>query len=178
MKYFALIITILAFGCSTSNKTTNTVYEGQSLNREILDTNINQQILYGLCDRAGLQSSPVFGSFFVSEYSSYIPQDILKQINPELWSELKVTIVLGTWCDDSRREVPRFFKILDYNKITPGEVEIICVDRKKNSEGLTEHLDVTYVPVFIFYINGAEIGRITETPLETIENDMFNLLRR
>lgn len=178
MKYYFLLIIVLAIGCKSSQNAEQKSVVRPILNREILDTNINQQVLFGLCDRSGLENSAVFSEYFKNEYSTYQADEILKQVNPALWSQLKVVIVLGTWCDDSRREVPRFFKALDINNIKPSEMEIICVDRKKKADGLTQNLGVTYVPVFIFYLNGVEIGRIVESPMETLEKDMFNLLKR
>src|SRR5688572_14399555 len=43
-----------------------------------------------------------------------------------------VTVILGTWCSDSRREVPRLWKALDLaGPAVPFAIHYIGVDRKK-----------------------------------------------
>ena len=39
-----------------------------------------------------------------------------------------------------------------------------------------EGLDINFVPTFIFYKAGEEIGRIIEMPYETLEKDMLELV--
>lgn len=87
-----------------------------------------------------------------------------------------ITLFLGSWCKDSKREVPRFFKILDaadYN----GDVELIAVDRrKKTPENLQKGKDIKRVPTMIFKKDGEEIGRIVEYPVESLEKDIQKIL--
>jgi thiol-disulfide isomerase/thioredoxin len=84
---------------------------------------------------------------------------------------------MGTWCSDSRREVPRFLRILDELNFNNELLTINYVDRKKESpEGDISSLDIKYVPTFIFYKGGKEIGRIIETPQITLESDFKNIL--
>jgi thiol-disulfide isomerase/thioredoxin len=91
--------------------------------------------------------------------------------------EVKVLLFLGTWCGDSKREVPRFFKLMDQAGITESQVEIIALDRsKKDAEGLTEKWAVKYVPTFIFIKDGVELGRIVETPKDSLEANIASIL--
>ena len=84
---------------------------------------------------------------------------------------------MGTWCSDSRREVPRFFKILDAVNYPSDKVAIICVDEDKKTRGneLTG-LKIELVPTLIFYKNGNELGRIVESPNDTLEKDIIKIL--
>src|SRR5438270_6445528 len=44
----------------------------------------------------------------------------------------EVTVFLGTWCGDSRREVPRFWKALDAaGGSVPFQLRYVAVDRQK-----------------------------------------------
>lgn len=91
----------------------------------------------------------------------------------------EVTVFLGTWCEDSRREVPRFWRALDEAGGTvPFEVRHIGVDRaKKEPAELVTGSDVRYVPTFIVSRGGHEEGRIVESSPRGIERDLLALLK-
>ncbi len=86
---------------------------------------------------------------------------------------------MGTWCPDSRREVPRFMRILDIWKFPVSMVTFIGVDNAKLSPvGEYDKLDIQRVPTFIIYKNNIEAGRIIENPTTSLEQDMVNILTR
>lgn len=91
--------------------------------------------------------------------------------------DVQVIVFLGTWCGDSKREMPRFFKIWDQAGIPMSKVSLYGLDRtKKDAEGLTVKWKIEYVPTFIFVRNGQEIGRIIEKPKGTLEGDIAQIL--
>lgn len=89
-----------------------------------------------------------------------------------------VTIYFGTWCSDSAREVPRFWRALDQvGGLVPFEIEHIAVDRAdKRPPELAETVNLLYVPTFIVRRGGREIGRVVETSPNGIEADLLALL--
>ena len=92
---------------------------------------------------------------------------------------ITIKIVLGTWCPDSRREVPRFMRILDLWQFPMANVTFIGVDNAKLSPvGEYEKLDIQRVPTFIIYKNNIEAGRIIENPTTSLEQDMVNILKK
>jgi thiol-disulfide isomerase/thioredoxin len=90
----------------------------------------------------------------------------------------EVTVFLGTWCSDSRREVPRFWKALaEAGFEVPFEVHYVGVDRgKKEPAGELAANDVRYLPTFIVRRDGRETGRIVETSPNGVERDLLDLL--
>ena len=86
---------------------------------------------------------------------------------------------MGTWCPDSRREVPRFMKVTGYLEFPADKVTFIGVDNAKISpiENM-RLLDIQRVPTFIIYKNNIEAGRIIENPVTSLEQDMVNILSR
>jgi thiol-disulfide isomerase/thioredoxin len=90
----------------------------------------------------------------------------------------EVTIFLGTWCGDSRREVPRFWRGLDEaGGAVPFKVTYVTVDRqKKEPAGPVTENGVQYLPTFIVRRDGHEVGRIVETAPNGIEHDLLALL--
>ena len=102
---------------------------------------------------------------------------VVNQIKP-LLKDVKIKAVMGTWCGDSRREVPQFYKILDLCEFNYKNLEMITVDRTKKSPGNEqEGLEVTHVPTFIFYKNGKEINRYVEFARYSLEKDMLAILK-
>jgi hypothetical protein len=56
-------------------------------------------------------------------------------------------------------------------------VTLINVNRDKQGlENEVAGLDINFVPTFIFYKAGEEIGRIIEMPYETLEKDMLEFV--
>jgi thiol-disulfide isomerase/thioredoxin len=92
---------------------------------------------------------------------------------------LKIKIVMGTWCPDSRREVPRLIRVLDLWKFPASQIEFIGVDKTKKSEIADyESLKIERVPTVIIYKNNIEAGRIIEFPETSLEQDIFIILSR
>ena len=90
---------------------------------------------------------------------------------------IKIKGFLGTWCGDSRREIPRFFKILDQAGFKFNNLELIAVNRnKKTPDNLQEGFNIIRVPTFIFYKQGKEIGRYVEYAKESLEKDMLQII--
>jgi hypothetical protein len=89
-----------------------------------------------------------------------------------------VTVFLGTWCSDSRREVPRLWKALaEAGGDVPFEIRYIGVDHdKKEPAGALAEDGVRYLPTFIVRRGDRETGRIVETSPNGVERDLLSLL--
>jgi len=86
-------------------------------------------------------------------------------------------VYFGSWCSDSRREVPRFLKILDLAAPRGLKVRYFGLDRtKKQPARLVRKGSVERVPTFILRSDGREIGRIVETPQTSLEHDLAVLV--
>jgi len=135
-------------------------------------------MLVGTCTREAFQDSS-FAWWFNSEYDNFeLDNETLSHVKID--SEFhSITIVMGTWCSDSRREVPRFYKILDSLSFPASKVKLIMVDRKKEAAEVDiSSLNIELVPTMIFYNDGLEVGRIIETPKETLEKDILGILTK
>jgi hypothetical protein len=141
------------------------------------DTNNRSEQSTGTSKRADLQKG-VFSNYFFKEYSDYTPSKEATDLLENKIFSYSITVVLGTWCGDSKEQVPRFIKILDVLDYNTNLLEIICVDRKKSAGMDISSLKIERVPTFIFFKEGIEIGRITESPLITLEEDIIRLLNK
>ncbi len=148
----------------------------QEINKVISDKDSNKQLLIGTCDREGLKAKP-FGEFFSPGYADYVPDEtIIKKLSKQK-KGVSIAIVMGSWCNDSKEQVPRFIKILDEMKFKDSRLNIFCVDRDKQGGGVgIAAMDIQRVPTFILYKNDREIGRIVETPNSTLEKDLLLIL--
>lgn len=150
----------------------------QELNKKIEDPNRHKQVMLNQCTREGITSFPEFKESYDPNYKSYTPDSTSFNELSKLLKGKKVTIVLGTWCGDSKFQVPHFLKIMDALKIDEDKISFIAVDGSKHAEnGLIDNLKITNVPTFIFTDKkGVEVARITERPTETLEKDMLKVL--
>lgn len=147
-----------------------------NLNKVVYDETAKKNILIGECNRAAFNIDE-FESWFYKEYSAYKPdKTVLTPIEQKMF-DFDILIVMATWCHDSRREVPRFFKILDHLAYHEPKIRLVNVDTKKQSSVIdTEELDIQRVPTFIIYKNKKEVGRIIESPIQTLEKDMVKII--
>jgi len=149
---------------------------GQQQNQIIYDEDAQQEILYGFGTVDFFKEKP-FETWFSPVFNEYLPDEHRINQLEILAEDVSIRIVLGTWCSDSRREVPRFFKILKAIRFPNERLEIIGVNRKKIAPEVgVEEGYVDYVPTFIIFFNDFEIGRIVETPYNTLEEDLLEIL--
>jgi len=98
----------------------------------------------------------------------------------------EVTVLLGTWCSDSRREISRLWKALDEIGATAGggargglpfTLTYIGVDEdKREPAAAVAAAGLKYVPTLIVRRDGREVGRIVESSPHGIEHDLLALL--
>ncbi len=116
--------------------------------------------------------------WFVKGYDDYtFNTEAVNKLTEISMVGLSIKVVMGTWCPDSRREVPRFMKIIDTWQFPVDKITFIGVDNRKLAPiGGYDKLDIQRVPTFIFYKNNIELGRIIENPVTSLEQDMVNIL--
>lgn len=133
-------------------------------------------MLLGEISPSELKKAP-YSEWFVAGYESYTINDASVEGLKSLLDGVHIKIFMGTWCSDSRREVPRLFKILDAVKFPSEDIQMIAVNRAKTTpEHLEKGFDVLRVPTIIFYKDGEELGRIVEYPIASLEADMQKIL--
>jgi thiol-disulfide isomerase/thioredoxin len=142
-----------------------------------LDKTSNMEIVYGYATVHDLKQPP-YASWFTVNYESYEPNHVIIDSISLLQSDLSITIVLGTWCGDSKREVPRFIKILELINFPQENLKLIGVDKKKACpEAGINQGEVAFVPTFYFFRNGVEIGQIVEKPVSSLELEFLEIVK-
>lgn len=149
------------------------------VNREV-ESQKDGKMLLGTQTLDQFRKDP-YKTWFDEEYNSYqIDQPSLAELKKEKLNSYSLVVFVGSWCEDSHREFPRLIKILDALKYNTEKMQIIAVNRKKESPAGEEGLyNISRVPTIIVKKYGKEIGRITEMP-ETgfLEKDLLNILKK
>jgi thiol-disulfide isomerase/thioredoxin len=150
-------------------------------NNCIIAQNNNSKILYGVVTKDSLLQAP-FNKWYTENYNQYtINKNTFNALTQIDKSGYTFEVFFGTWCGDSKREVPRFLKVLDTLKIKPSQVKLIATgaaDSLIKQSPTNEHVGkgIFRVPVFIIYKNGKEVNRINELPALSVEKDLLEIL--
>jgi hypothetical protein len=130
--------------------------------------------LTGLTSRAELEAHPGWQHL---RGQGYAPDPAAIRSIRENAAGVDILLFVGTWCPDSRRHVPRFFKLMDQAGLPESQVTIYGVDRElDDGEGCAARWDVRHVPTIVFLRGGQELGRLVEAPAGTLEGDIARIL--
>lgn len=93
-------------------------------------------------------------------------------------SPIEILVFVGSWCSDTRHELPGFLKTLHGADNPAFRVRYFGLDRsKQDSAGIALRHGITSVPTFIFLRDGQELGRIVEQPAGPMEQEWLRVLR-
>jgi len=176
--FIIIIISVVAFSsCSVSRNSSSPVLVNQ-----ISKDSRGNDMLLGKCTRAVLLQSP-FADWFKPNYDSYIVDSFTCNFIRPLLANKSITIFMGTWCGDSRREVPRVLKMLDCCGFPMNDLALVMVGNsdslyKKSPQHEEAGKNIVRVPTIIVEQKNAEIGRIIESPVTSLEKDLLAILRK
>lgn len=175
MKKIIALLSILVVSISSSG------FMPSEFNSDISKSQ-NYKLMIGEFSLQELKTT-VNKKWFNSNYESYSPKSkVVEKIKSELETDdFSITVYMGTWCPDSRREFPHLIKILDQADFNLDHFKIIGVDRDKVVPNVSadrrQELNITNVPTIIVYDSkGNEINRIVEFPQETLEEDLLKIV--
>ncbi len=161
MKNYIWILTFLLFtSCKVFNLGSN---------------NNDKNHLVGVVNKQDFQKNY---TWFDENYKAYkTDKKVISELKQK-FKNVKVLAFMGTWCGDSRRKVPRFYKILDEIQYDFKDLKMIAVNRKKKANGLEQDYDIKRIPTFIVLKNNKELGRIIETPKFKLEKDLLKIVTK
>ena len=149
MKLLQITFFIFLISCSANEK---------------IETKIKQHL-------GGIEIEELFYEYpiFKKGYDNYVPL----QLSTLKYDDINVVIFFGTWCHDSKRELPKALKIFNKIGINDENIELVAVGLdKKEPLGRAAKLNLMYTPTLIFFRGSKEIGRIIEKPVLTLEKDI------
>ncbi len=183
MKYLIiLLISLSLIACKNSDKQEESTTSTETIASEGVNTLVPDEVdggemLLGKINFEGLQKEP-FEEWFRLNYNVHpLNTTLIDSIKP-LLKNVSIKVFMGTWCEDSQREVPALYKILEASEYKMDYLEMVAVTHDKDTpQGLEIDYELEYVPTIIFYKDGAEINRIVEYPQQNLERDMLTILK-
>lgn len=136
--------------------------------------------LVGPLSPADLRQPP-FADWFDRQYSRYEPTaEVVERLKNAL-GPVSIEVYFGTWCFDSRRQVPRLLRLLEAAGFDERRLLLVGLSDQpmefKRSPGNPEVKRLVHrTPTIIALRNGAEIGRIVETPALSLEADLLAIV--
>lgn len=166
MKLSLLVLAFIFNACSSGKE------------YEITHEQSGTPIITGVFNRSVIESDSAMRLWYRMRYNEYtVDTSAIKEFTSSA-GDIRFIVIAGTWCSDSKREIPHFFKVLDAAHIPDEKVELHGVDRSKQSNDcVAEKYGLTLVPTFIVLEGEKELGRIVEMPKETIERDLIEILK-
>jgi len=138
----------------------------------------NKTHLVGPITIEDLSQDTTYAKWYHENYDAITLSD-----RPTVWAsdlkDVKVKVFLGTWCGDSKREVPRFIRLWNDLGLDEDQLDIIALyngdKTKQGPNGEEIGMGIHRVPTFIFERDGAEIARIVEEPVTDLQTDIAQI---
>jgi len=151
------------------------------INAEIKNEQGNT-ILAGHCSVSKLYITP-YKDWFDKSYNEYAVDSVTANQLQPLLENKTLEIFLGSWCGDSKREVPRMIKILQTASFDTAGLRLIFVDNsaatyKQSPQHEEREKNIHHVPTIIVYDKRKEVGRIVESPVVSLEKDLLAILQQ
>ncbi len=149
----------------------------QDVNKTALDSVSQKEILIGKCTLEGLMSNEIFNTAFKTENKYYKIDSNTVEILRNKLDNISIVLFMGTWCGDSKEQVPRFYMIMDMLTYDTHSIKIYCNKRGKYADDpYAYQFNILKIPTFIIFKDGVEIGRIVETPKVSLEKDLLEII--
>ena len=120
-----LLVSVLLYNCGETIKPASTKETVVTIADNLKSTTIEgEEILLGVISLPQLK---LFSSWYATEYGFYkINTNVVSKLKP-LLKDVTITLLMGTWCEDSEREVSPMMKILETAGYPIESIEIIAV---------------------------------------------------
>jgi len=133
MKHLFLIAIIIGLGILTKAQSE---YE--------VSSDGTNKILKGLVGRDMLEKDSAF-KWFHQNQAGYTPNTETVSVLKAKGPQVQFIVFGGTWCDDTKYLLPKFYSLLDAASFTSDQVTLIMVDHHKRS---VDHASYQYAHLY------------------------------
>ncbi len=138
-------------------------------------TEENATIYQGQCTFEDLGKINEFSE--ISDASAFFNDDAAIEYLSQHLPDYSIAVLLGTWCEDSQHLLPPFYEVIRKTSFPLERLQLIALDREKKGALQEEQkYSVTNVPTFIFFKDGKEAGRITESVTVDVLQDIRKII--
>lgn len=144
---------------------------------EIVQGRNDSDIVYrGTVTFEDIQRVPAF--HFSKAQDKYKPNSKAIGILSNELAGYKLVVFLGTWCEDSHRMIPQLYKVLEMVHYPETNLILEALDRDKHGkDDMASRYNITLVPTIVVLKDDKEIGRITEIPDKSVEQDLAKMMK-
>jgi hypothetical protein len=103
-------------------------------------------------------------------------QDIVDSL--KAFKDFSLVVVLGTWCSDTKEQLPKLIKVLQQMNYPLKSIQLIAVGRDKKVPRQFRNYTVQNVPTIFVLRQNNVIGKVVETPIKSMEEDVLEILRK
>ncbi len=166
LSYFKILLLFVLYSCKTIDWGNHQNNNHKNLKGDLV----------GIANKSFFQEKYKWFNQYYFEYN--VDKQVIKNLKTNK-NNIKIIVFIGTWCDDSQKEIPYFCKVLDAINFDYKKLKIIAVNRWKNANGLQRGWHIKKVPTFIVLRRNKEVGRIVEYPSKnsTLERDLLNIIK-
>ncbi|PSK93987.1 thioredoxin family protein [Taibaiella chishuiensis] len=143
---------------------------------EVIPSENNTEVIYkGQCTFDDIGKVAAF--HLQENAAAYKPDAAVTAALKEKLGAYRLTLFLGTWCEDSHYLVPQLYKVLEAAGYPLNTITLYAVDRAKKARNHEEETyAITNVPTLIVSQGDKETGRITESVHKSVEQDLLDII--
>jgi hypothetical protein len=142
----------------------------------LTDEATKEKMILGKCTWSDWKKNADWSSYHDSTYNA----DSLSMVKLKTLassSDLSFKLFVGSWCGDSKSQVPKWNHVFARTNIDWQRVSLFGVNRSKREvSGKAERNKIVRVPTLVVFRANTEIGRVIEYPKESIEKDLVGIL--
>ncbi|MDZ7876494.1 MAG: hypothetical protein U5L45_02440 [Saprospiraceae bacterium] len=159
MKKLCLLLSLMALPC-------------------LLSAQQKEPNLWGIVTIDSLNKAP-YDVWFKKNYADYKPRpSVIGQLKGVSFKDFSIKMFFGTWCGDTKREMPRLLKVLDEIGFPKEKITFIALSsadstRKQSNKREESGYNIFRVGCYIVEKNGVEVNRIYELPTLSMERDLL-----
>ena len=149
----------------------------QLMVREI-DKKTGKVLLRGLLHVEDIQKETTC-KWFDKGFENYNPKASTIESLKQMSSDYRFIVFMGTWCEDTRNILPKFYKVIHNARIDYNAVELYGVNRQKEALNIEHKLyNIHFVPTIIVMHQFREVGRIVESVNSSLEEDLLAIIEK
>lgn len=169
----ALVVMSFLTSCNFNKSEAQVLVKDQE---KTLKTVIQNGMILGEFDPVALEAAP-FSSWYNRSYNfpNYTPKQIADL--KKAFEGVEITGFIGTWCGDTKRDLPQFMRILDEIGFDREKIQLYGMPASYRNTNLAREWKIGNVPTFIFKKDGKEVGRYIERPRVSLVDDILQVLK-
>lgn len=175
-----LLLVLFAFTACNSNK--SKLDATSKANNPTIEKNEEQPkkkatgMLLGDFQIEELNTAP-YNQWYTPAYEQTVLDEERVAYLGTLLKDIEIIGFVGSWCGDTKRELPNLLRILDELDFDDSKIQLIGTDRNYQApDGSNKEWNVERVPTFIFLKDKQELGRFVEFADESLLEDVIKIL--